>query len=227
MEIIVGRNVTGDNTFKVDNTFVSGKHCKVWYDNDEGVVFVEDLNSTNGTYVEGALVKRKRIGLEDKILLGGPGGFETTAKELFQGLTADGGRDKVEEGRELAIDGHSIEYLRSIYEDYQKKMASLKSRAQMFQMLRIIPTSLIGIGLAALGLSKQSWIGVGAMAVALVVCFVLTSILVRKNDAKINTLKELHQIKYSCPNRHRYYGDRSWKVLEHEEECQFCREKFH
>lgn len=219
MEVIVGRRVEGDNTFKVDNSFVSGKHCKVWYDEAEGVVFVEDLNSMNGTYVDGALVKRKRIELEDKILLGGEGGFETTAKSLFEALSAGRSAD-------VQHDGHSIAYLREVYEEHQRKMASLKSRSQMLQMLRIVP-SIIMMGLSAWLVTISQWLPIVVMVVLLVICLVVASKLVRKTDAKVNTLRAMYQIKYSCPKKHFFYGDKSPEVLEHQQVCQFCQEKFH
>jgi pSer/pThr/pTyr-binding forkhead associated (FHA) protein len=37
--------------------FISGKHCRVFFENEK--LFIEDLGSTNGTFVEGTEVKKK------------------------------------------------------------------------------------------------------------------------------------------------------------------------
>ena len=49
-----------DNDIVFDNMVVSGHHCAF---DLKGVadVFVEDLNSTNGTYINGKMVKRQRL----------------------------------------------------------------------------------------------------------------------------------------------------------------------
>ena len=40
----------------IDDTYASGRHARV-YDRD-GLVFLEDMNSTNGTYLNGRRVER-------------------------------------------------------------------------------------------------------------------------------------------------------------------------
>ncbi len=49
-----------DNDIVFDNMVVSGHHC-VFDLKGLADVFVEDLNSTNGTYINGKMVKRQRL----------------------------------------------------------------------------------------------------------------------------------------------------------------------
>jgi hypothetical protein len=58
-----------DNDIVFDNMIVSGHHCAFEL---EGVatVYVEDLHSTNGTYIDGKMVKRQQLRDGDVIAIG-------------------------------------------------------------------------------------------------------------------------------------------------------------
>lgn len=56
------------NDVVIDNLAVSGEHAAVQMTGDE--VFLEDLNSTNGTYVNGKAVKRQQLFNGDTIEVG-------------------------------------------------------------------------------------------------------------------------------------------------------------
>jgi len=56
------------NDIVIDNLAVSGEHATVQMTGDE--VFLEDLNSTNGTYVNGKAVKRQQLFNGDIIEVG-------------------------------------------------------------------------------------------------------------------------------------------------------------
>ena len=82
-----------DNDIVFDNMVVSGHHC-VFDLKGLADVFIEDLRSTNGTYIDGKMVKRQRLRDGDVIAIGNfriqykeaterPSGFgETTAMKL-------------------------------------------------------------------------------------------------------------------------------------------------
>ena len=64
--ITVGRKP--DNEIQIDNLAVSGKHCTVITILDDS--FLEDLGSTNGTYVNGKLIKKHALKDSDVITIG-------------------------------------------------------------------------------------------------------------------------------------------------------------
>ncbi len=64
--ISIGRKP--DNDITVDNLAVSGRHCQVITILNDS--FLEDLNSTNGTYVNGTLVKKHALKDSDVIGIG-------------------------------------------------------------------------------------------------------------------------------------------------------------
>lgn len=57
-----------DNDIQIDNLAVSGKHCLIITILDDS--FLEDLGSTNGTYVNGKLVKKHALKDGDVIAIG-------------------------------------------------------------------------------------------------------------------------------------------------------------
>jgi len=65
-EITVGRR--SDNDVAVPNLSVSGKHAKITI--EDGQAWLQDLASTNGTYVNGVVVSRHMLQTGDDIVLG-------------------------------------------------------------------------------------------------------------------------------------------------------------
>lgn len=66
MIIRVGRLQT--NNFQVDDQYVSSVHCEIW--KSDNVWHLRDLNSTNGTRVNGALITHRVINDGDRITIG-------------------------------------------------------------------------------------------------------------------------------------------------------------
>ena len=65
-EIFVGKNA--DNNLVIKDKTVSGKHFKIFYKNNEYTIV--DLNSLNGTFVNGQKVKEKKLRHNDTIQIG-------------------------------------------------------------------------------------------------------------------------------------------------------------
>lgn len=212
MEFILGRSPKGENVRKIDNSYVSANHCRIWLDKESNIYYIEDLGSTNGTFVNGLLVKQMAIKGDDKILLGGEGGYGTTLEKLL--ATSDD---------HIAV--HKLDDLRKIYEDYQRDMSKFKFKTQAYQSLRIIPTVIISLILAYFVSNDQRSVAI-VTAVVVVLFIVISTVLIRKNDAKMRERITRFQLTYVCPKTRRFYGDRSWEVLQNEQTCSFCREKF-
>lgn len=65
-QITVGRRASND--VPIENLAVSGRHAKIITILNDS--FIEDLNSTNGTYVNGVLVKKQALRNGDEITIG-------------------------------------------------------------------------------------------------------------------------------------------------------------
>lgn len=55
--ITIGRH--GDNRLSLSDPFISGHHCMITF--EEGLVWVADLGSTNGTFIDGTRIKERSI----------------------------------------------------------------------------------------------------------------------------------------------------------------------
>jgi pSer/pThr/pTyr-binding forkhead associated (FHA) protein len=66
-ELVIGRSPECDIRFVVEN--VSRKHARVFFHNEE--FMIEDLDSTNGLFVNGVKVVRCALRNNDQIALGG------------------------------------------------------------------------------------------------------------------------------------------------------------
>lgn len=64
--ITIGRNA--DNDIQIDNLSVSKKHAKITY--DKGGYYIEDLNSTNGTYLNEKMISKGQMNHQDVVTVG-------------------------------------------------------------------------------------------------------------------------------------------------------------
>jgi len=55
--LLIGRSPYCD--LYIEDEYVSARHCKIFYEQEE--LFIEDQNSTNGTFVDGTQVKKSSL----------------------------------------------------------------------------------------------------------------------------------------------------------------------
>ena len=65
-EIVIGRNA--ENDIVIENLAVSKKHARIV--KQDGAYYVEDLNSTNGTYLNKIRITKKDLKNNDIIIIG-------------------------------------------------------------------------------------------------------------------------------------------------------------
>jgi len=66
--VIIGRGETAD--FIIPNPLISKEHCKIFVDAENRIVWLKDLNSTNGTFLNGEKIEEVGIHTGDKIQMG-------------------------------------------------------------------------------------------------------------------------------------------------------------
>lgn len=62
----VGRR--GTNDIMISDNAVSGEHCEFVY--EDGIVYIQDLNSTNGTLLNGEVIEKEEVKTGDLIIVG-------------------------------------------------------------------------------------------------------------------------------------------------------------
>lgn len=70
-----------DCALRVVHPTISRRHCEVWADGDK--LFARDLDSVNGTYVNGSRIKQKRLAFGDLIQVG------PVVLQVVRSLTSD------------------------------------------------------------------------------------------------------------------------------------------
>jgi len=88
----IGLGRRASNEVCIPDRSVSAAHARVSV--DVGTLWIEDLNSTNGTYVNGQLISRRQLDEGDEVILGKVrirvlGEAQTAASTLLAGDTAD------------------------------------------------------------------------------------------------------------------------------------------
>lgn len=98
--VTVGRN--SDNDIQLTDTTVSQHHAKIIINSDG--LLIEDLNSTNGTYINGEAIHRHQLQNGDEVVIG-------QHKLSFDQLGL--GEEEIEHEPTLQLSRHSIERMLS------------------------------------------------------------------------------------------------------------------
>lgn len=110
-----------DNDVVIEKNDISNYHAKIMLTDGEEVI-VEDLNSTNGTFVNGYRVKKVTIGLKDEVRLSATVSLDLC--KLFGLQTAEKISQKIDEkdySREFQL-------LEKVWSDYQNEKLALQRK---------------------------------------------------------------------------------------------------
>jgi hypothetical protein len=212
-EWIIGRE--GEIKVDPDNVLgVSRQHAKLLRESDE--FYIEDLDSTGGTYVNGRQVRRKKISPEDEVLLGK---YRLDMKDLLRRIPMSDSRFQA-----------AFYQLQTVYETYVGTKTDVETQSQVkVMLLRALP-SLPGllIMLAPLGggLPVIRIAGGLLMVGATFVGFKLSAGTMAKTKQKQAALDEKFKIDYVCPQCKRHFGQTPWENLRDQGGCSACHRKF-
>jgi len=223
-ELILGK----DGDFRIDDNSVSRRHAKLTRDGDE--LYIEDLNSTNGTYVNGAPVKRKKIHSQDKIVLG------TYELDL----------NKIDIPMSNAEFAAAFYELNGVYETHVNRKIALQTKSAARGAIMKLPMALPGV--LMLGLSFMSsrggegdtvkaftqfaghlrFAGILLSVIGLVVGVYLGCREAAKMPQKMSELNEKFKLEYICPQCKRWFGETPWENLRLQGQCPnpTCKRKF-
>jgi hypothetical protein len=205
MVITIGK--AGDNDFVADDPHVSRYHARLLRD-EEGCLFLEDRASTNGTFVNGSQIVKKKVSPTDTIVLG-----ETYRLELSEVLKA--GNDYSED----------FARLKGIYDRYIEQKVRIQStnqfKTRLFQALPFAFIGVIGVLVSTMGNGSAVLFGISLFVA---ICVPTAGIyLGAKQSAKIprqlQDLSNQFKIDYVCPKCGTFLGEVPWESLSNRKQC--------
>lgn len=256
IEIKIGREVRGSDAIRVPSSFdkVSRNHATIcWHD---GIVTIEDNNSTNGTYVNGNRITKTRIHEDDIVWLGGLGTDETCLKLDLRRIFASFPKPQntprfnypqqypeTNSGSHMPENNQRTDYskefarLKQTYINYHAELSEIKKKTTMRMQLPRVFLSLIP---AVLGLVFMFVLGFGNMGfIAMMIGSVLSGLIgtltmgkstsrQEEMSEKILDLQLKYQKEYKCPKCGKEYSlDLHWKKLQADGKCPFgCGARF-
>lgn len=209
-EIAIGRSI--GNNIVLTQPDISANHCKLIQVGADKFS-VEDLNSTNGTYVNGIrLVKKTQVSTRDQIQLSSS--YTVDLRELFH-LKNQGkeGKDYKEE----------FLMLKEVYDYYKAQKKTLNDKSRQKQAL--LRVGIMAIPLLIQIITNVTWFSGISFALAGSLQFFM------KNQNLHDDLEDLEvefRIKYVCPNRvcNQALGFTPWRVWNIQGQCPKCKVQF-
>lgn len=204
MIIRIGK--ASDNDYIVNDDHVSRHHAYLLR-NEQGW-FIEDIQSTNGTYVNGCQVVKKKICSSDSIILG-----DKYVLDIKSALRS--------------VNDYSEDFLalKDVYEKYISEKIKIQSNNQfktrLFQSLPFALPGVVGIAVGFWGNGTPQLFG---LSLSLAICAPTIGIYMgAKQSAKIPQLLQdisnQFKIDYVCPKCGTFLGETPWESLRNKKQC--------
>lgn len=223
METIIGRK--GNQPFEITDPKVSSKHLKATM-LDSGKIQIEDLGSTNGTFVDGVRIIKKVISQDSVIMLGGA--YRLRIGDVFK---REGG---VPEGEKLKSKDslpEEFERLKAVYEDYEEAKIRIQQENARKQFLRSLPgvastalfafTFLLGDTVSGL----KPFVGL-IMLVGIGVSSLMAYKGQQSVPIKMEALNKQFMVDYVCPKCKSFLGFLPFEHLKNKGCCSMCKTKW-
>ncbi len=206
MRIKIGKSL--DNDIIVDEPDVSRFHACLIKQSGADFWMLEDLNSTNGTYVNDIQIRKKVIQREDQICFGKNCHFtlqqmQEAANHYSEGFAA----------------------LKSVYENYMNEKVRIQSsnqfKTRLFQALPLALPGLIGVVIGFSGKGSPLLFG---LSLSIAVCAPIAGIYLGARQSaqipqKLQALSDQFKIDYVCPKCGTFLGEIPWESLRNRKQC--------
>lgn len=205
MIITIGK--ANDNDYVVNDVQVSRHHARLLSEPD-GTWLLEDLDSTNGTFVNDTQVMRKRVTKGDRIRLG-----ERLTISLNDLLKA--GNDYSEEFAKLKV----------VYDQYIQEKVRIQSSNQLkTRLLQSLPFALpgvIGVVIGFFGKGNTTLFGLSLLItiIAPTIGIYLGARQAAKIPKQLQELANRFKIDYVCPKCGAFLGEIPWESLLNRRQC--------
>lgn len=217
-EVTVGRK--GNQPFEITEKTVSSKHLKAVLLSD-GRVKIEDLGSTNGTYVDDKKIAEAIVS-PDQVVMLGPS-FQIRIGDAL-GIVPQTSEEQSEVSAEFAK-------LQKIYEDYEAakiKLQQVNARKQFLRSLPGVASTLLFALSFLLGDSVNSI--KPFMGLLMIAGIGASSWMAFKGQqdmpVKMEELNKKFMIDYVCPKCKSFLGFLPFENLKNRGVCSICKKKW-
>ena len=215
MKISIGKAT--DNKYIINDQQVSRYHASLTKE-DDGDIILEDLNSTNGTFVNGVQIIKKKVLAKDKVSFGNA----DCILYISDILKFDN-----DYSEDFAL-------LKNIYDVYIKEKINIQSSNQFkTRIFQSLPFGVIGILGVVLGFMGHANNGLFIFSIIMAVCAPTIGIYfgarqAAKIPAKLQSLANQFKIDYVCPKCGTFLGEVPWESLQNKKQCPLssCRAKW-
>jgi hypothetical protein len=213
MRIKIGKSA--DNDFVINDPQVSRYHAQLTLD-ETGNLLLEDLESTNGTFVNDSQIVRKSVSAVDKVTFGT--NYTLTINDILK-------RDN----------DYSDEFarLKNVYDEYIKEKIRIQSsnqfKTRLFQSLPFAVIGVVGIVLGLGHANKNIFVCSFILAVlAPTIGIYFGARQAAKIPAQLQSLANQFKIDYVCPKCGTFLGEVPWESLSNKKQCPMsaCRAKW-
>lgn len=230
MEIIVGKQ--GSQSFPITDGRVSRKHVKLTV-LDDGNVQVEDLGSSNGTFINGVRIIKKVVDRNAVVRLGAS--YTFSIKDVLPNVATPPSPPK---GPKVAPPPaeFSITHLKKVWEEYDEGLMVLNNKSRKIGLITRM-SSIFTIGGGVLGGALRTLEGMEAVSnvslvasgigLLIMIYSIIQSASFDYAKAKKKLDEELEE-NYVCPNpscRH-FLGLKKFSILRQDKQCPYCRSKY-
>lgn len=195
------------NDFVVNNPHVSRFHARLVED-EAGCWYLEDLDSSNGSYVNGVQIVRKKVTPADTILLGKD--YELDFRAALK-----------------CKNDYSMEFdaLKKVYDDYTREKVRIQSsnqfKTRLFQSLPFALPGIIGLVVTFAGEGNRGWFLISLLFTVLapVIGIYMGARQSAKIPQQLQQLTNQFKIDYVCPKCGTFLGDIPWESLQNRKHC--------
>ena len=230
MEIIVGRK--GNQAFPITDKSVSGKHLKLTT-LPNGNVQIEDLGSSNGTFIDGIRIIKKEVGPNTVIQLGQTLLFRISDALPKVAPPSVGGNANPQTSQTAEYDPEILmkfQQLEAVWNKYQTDSIRLQRNNASKGFMRMLPMVLLG----GFGYLLSLVPGFAGFRIAITLLGIGVGVIITWISYKSATslpeqmakLNQQFQIDYVCPKCKQFLGFTPYQGLINRGQCSACKTKW-
>ena len=231
MEIIVGRK--GQQPFEITDRSVSGKHLKLITMSD-GNVLIEDLGSSNGTFIDGVRIIQKVVSRNTVVQMGSTFTFcisdvlpEVKTSSVPRTPPTPPTPPRPEYDEEIL---RKFQNLESVWNKYQEEKINLQKNNASKGFLRMLPMFVLGgLGYLISCTPELADFRTAITLAGLGIGIIITWISYKSATSlpeQMEKLNQQFQIDYVCPKCKQFLGFTPFEGLKNRGQCSACKSKW-